>query len=52
MSPFSKTYWSTRPPRSNPCDTCPKAQDCDSICLIRARWWDVAMKKIRRRFGV
>lgn len=44
---FTNTYWSTRPPRSNPCDACKEARDCDRICLIRARWWDVVMKKLK-----
>lgn len=46
---FANTYQNTRPPTSDPCEKCPKAEDCDQICIQRARWWDAQMEKIRRK---
>lgn len=52
MSTFSEIYWNTRPPSSDPCKKCPKSNVCDSVCIARARWWDRAMEKIRRKLNV
>lgn len=43
---FANTYKSTRPPTSNPCDACKRVLECDQICIARARWWDVAIKRL------
>ena len=48
MSNLSKIYWSTRPPVSDPCEKCKNLEECDAICINRARWWDVRMEKIRK----
>ena len=47
MSTLSEIYRNTRPPDSDPCERCPQASRCDVICIQRARWWDVAMKKLK-----
>ena len=49
---FPNTYQNTRPPTSNPCDTCKRKDDCDGICIQRARWWDAQMKKLRKELGL
>lgn len=48
---FANTYKNARPPISNPCDTCKRASECDRICVARARWWDVAIKRILKAIG-
>lgn len=35
-------------PEENPCDTCRNAPYCESICPLRAAWWDVGMERVRR----
>lgn len=49
---MNKTYLGTKMPRTNPCRTCPKDADCNTICYNRARYWDYIMEKIRRNLGI
>ncbi|MGM9587418.1 MAG: hypothetical protein ACI3VA_08040 [Candidatus Limivicinus sp.] len=38
-------------PEENPCGTCKNDPYCNSICPLRAAWWDVKMQEVRRALG-
>ena len=35
----------------HPCQYCDKNDTCDTICPLRAKWWDAQMEKIRKRIN-
>lgn len=35
-------------PDEDPCEGCNINYYCDKICLARAKWWDVQMKKLKK----
>lgn len=39
-------------PNENPCGKCTNDPYCNSICQLRAAWWDVKMQEVRRMMGV
>ena len=54
---FAKKYGVAPPagdglPTEDPCIACEQREFCDRICPARAKWWDVGMEKLRKRWGV
>lgn len=50
-SNWEKKYHEMPVPQDNPCDHCRIADQCESFCPARARWWDVQMEKIKKEIG-
>ena len=53
MDSWLDVYSRTPIPQSDPCLSCKRAADCDTVCPLRARWWDhiVRGEPIPRRLG-
>ena len=46
-----KEYWEIPEPTISPCLSC-NATHCVNICFARWRWWDAAVNRVRKNFGM
>lgn len=49
---WSQGYAKTRAPTSDPCPTCRLDSVCVKFCPRKAKYWDLVMRKIKRKLGV
>jgi hypothetical protein len=48
---MSKEYWEIPEPSEHPCTSC-KITNCTYVCFTRWRWWDAALNRVRKKFGL
>lgn len=42
-----RIYRTIPEPKTYPCGKCKLAEDCDTICPARAKWWDKCLKEAK-----